>query len=154
MKKLFILILSIVFVSCTKNIDNQIKDYIDCHCDFKNNKNCVIDLRKVLSINYDTMYLFDGYTMPESVPLIVENKTIELKGGYLYGNEKDKVIFSLNHKIVYETEWEHKSIYINENKVIEKNGIFDGDSITVSAMIYVSPIFKVIKSNNLYVLEN
>lgn len=154
MKKVIVLILVISFISCEQNIDNRINNYIDCNCDFTNNKDCIIDMREVLSIDYDAMYLFDGYDIPESVPLIVEGKEIELKGGYIYGSEKDKIIFLLNNKIIYEAGLEHNNIYIGDGKIIEKYGIFDGDSMIVSAMLYSSPFFKVTKDNNSYFLEN
>lgn len=152
MKKLIVLLLFTSLISCNQNADNRINNYILCNCDFTNNKECIIDMRKVLSIDYDTMYIFDGYDLKNSVPLIVEGKKIELTGNFIYGDEKDKIIFSSNNKIKYEMGWKHNNVYISDGKIIEKYGIFDGDSLIVSAMIYDSPIFKVKKGDNSYYL--
>jgi hypothetical protein len=152
---------STIVVGCTsKNFDTQLRDYISSHCDFSTTGTATIDLQNILSISYDTMYLFDGYSLPESVPVIAEGDTnITSKGGYLYGTEDDKVVFVKDKKIIENRRWRHKYVRINVSNKITKCGIFDGaivDSL-YEAQMYSSSIFKVARVPNYaeftYVLE-
>ena len=154
MKKIIALLSFFLLISCEKNLDNRIKAYIDSNCDFDNGKDCVIDLRKVLSIDYDTMYLFDGYEIEESIPIIVNDTIMELNGGLLHGSEEDEAVFVLNREIVYRIRWNHKYAWISEGKKVEKEGIFDGSLVSVCAEMYSSPIFKVTKDSIYYSLES
>jgi hypothetical protein len=152
---------SIILVGCTsKNFDTQLRDYINSYCDFRTTDTAIIDLQNILSISYDTMYLFDGYSLPESVSVIAEGDTnIVSNGGYIYGTEDDKVVFVKDKKIIESKRWHHKYVRINVSNKITKCGIFDGtisDSL-YEAQIYSSSIFNVIKIQNYdeftYILE-
>lgn len=144
MKKYLFLLLSVIFLGCTSNsFDAKLKDYIITYCDFSNKDTCRIDLKNIFKVDYDTMYLFDGYSSPESIPLIIEGKSTKLTGKFIYGTEKDMIVLSRNKKIVHKTGWKHQFVSISYDRFVEKKGLFDGDSIVVSACIYVSSVFLV-----------
>ncbi|MDR1793098.1 MAG: hypothetical protein LBR36_06650 [Bacteroidales bacterium] len=157
---LFVLF-GILFVGCiNNNFDIKLYNYIQSNCNFVEKDTCLIDLRKIFQREYDTLYIFDGYEFAASVPLIAEDKQPSdiAHNGLLYSDEIDKVVLVKNHKIIYETKWQHQFFFICKENRIEKKGIFDGDSIIVSANFYSTPLFKVVKKHNvkerkIYILE-
>jgi hypothetical protein len=144
------MVLSVILYACTKrNVDVQIVNYVDTHCNFGAVDSCYIDLKEIFNLNYDEMYLFSGYDLSESVPFIVEGQPIILHGGYIYGTEMDMVVLARNHKIITKKKWKHNKVFLSKGVLIEKKGIFDGDSLIVTAHLYTSSIFRVIRNKDL-----
>ena len=140
------------FIGLFLNVDNDIYKYIERHCDFEKNETCVIDLKDVFDIDYDLMYIFDGYALSESVPIIAEGKKSTTdSGGFLYGTEIDHVVLVKNNKIILEKQWDHNFAYIQEGKIVEGEGVFDGQPYTHEAELYTSTIFKVSRMKSAYV---
>ena len=140
------------FIGLFLNVDNDIYKYIKRHCDFEKNDTCVIDLKDVFNIDYDLMYIFDGYAFRESVPIIAEGKKSTTdSSSFLYDTEIDHVVLVKNNKIVLERQWDHNFAYIHEGKMVEGEGIFDGRPYTHEAELYTSTIFKVSRMQSSYV---
>lgn len=145
---LILCVFSILCFSCS-NTDEKIQSYIENHCDFKTSGSCFINIKYVLKVDFDTMYLFTGYPVPREVFSAV------LKMPYTKDKENsdgDKIILIKNRKIVYEDEWIHNKVIISGgiefSEITNNNVIFDGDKLPFSYVMYLNPIFNVEKINN------
>ena len=148
-KLITILTFMIVQFGCKeKDLDGQLYSYITSQCNFRMDT-CTIDLRNILHKDFDTLYIFGGYSSKESISLIVENKPMVISGNYEYisGNENDLVILSRNKRIVGKFSWNQNKVSILKGDLIERKGIFDGDTIEQYADIYYSSVFVVRKIN-------
>jgi hypothetical protein len=89
-----------LFTACTST-DKKIIKYVQSVC-INGEDTCRIDLRQVLNVDYDSMYLFGEYTPDSEISLAlrqeyVSNKTI--------ADSKDRIILLKNNKIVYEDDF-------------------------------------------------
>lgn len=105
-----------------------ISKYIEINYNLEENDTCSIDLRKVLNVDYDTMYLFSGWTTEKEI-----SKTINIP----YQNDKTlhdnkcRIILTKDGKIVYEDVFYPECVYFsfqhnptNERYKKESNPIF------------------------------
>ena len=152
----FIMLLTIfTFTGCT-DFDYKVEKYIVEHCDFEDYDTCFIDIKDIINIDFDTLFIFDGYSLPESVTVIAEGDTnIVSEGDFIYGSEIDKIVCVKNKKIIYQAKWQHKSIWLeSEGVLVEKDGIFDGKKgLIYEADMYLTSKFKIVRvkeEDNIY----
>lgn len=146
MRKIICILVAFTFLGCS-HTDDKLCKYIKSHCDFKNSDTCYIDLQKVLGIDYDTMYMFGEYTVVDVMRNIIgieeygskHPNAVSVKDSY------HKIILLKDHQIIYEDDFMYSRLDIKKGMIIEKKGIFDGDTITDRGYLYTSPIFRVIK---------
>lgn len=144
--------------SCT-HTPQKIETYVKKYCNFKANDTCFIDLRKILKLDYDTMYVFGSLTPLTGVRNIIgineygksKNPKIDLIG---YDSDMCRIILIKNGKVVYEDEYHYRNyrtrlLYENFH-IVKGQGIFDGNSIDVKGYICTNHIFKVTKHGNKY----
>jgi hypothetical protein len=108
-------------------------------------------LKKALTIDYDTMYIFREYTILSAMRDILGIKNYKYKSSpdaLLVEDSHYKIILLKNHEIVYDNDFEHHYTYIENGSIVEGKGIFDGNTITDYALLYTSPIFCVEKKLN------
>lgn len=166
MKKIFLIItISLVISilnSCT-HFPGKIEKYIKQHCDMEESDTCYIDFRKVLKIDYDTMYVFNSLIPLTGVQYILgindygkcKNPEITLIGK---DSEMCKIIFVKKNKVVFEDEYYYnhyntKLIY-QDFSIVNGQGIFDGNNVVVRGYICTDYIFKVIKTiDKCYLVE-
>jgi signal peptidase I len=128
MKKVFYLtILLLLFYSCQSGIDDKIKNYIDAYCVFDNcggwlvDKNihssyidtcgtCYIDLKKVLNIDYDKVYMFGEMTTAEDIERTIG---VPYDNNTFLSDSKYRIIFIKNNKIVYDDDFYQKNVHFN-----------------------------------------
>lgn len=100
----------ILLVSCTSflcacsQIDRKIIKYAQTVC--SQNDTCRIDLREVLKVDYDCMYLFGEFTQPDEISSIMgiiykRNKTIT--------DSKHRVILLKDNTVVYEDDYHSRN---------------------------------------------
>ena len=138
-------ILFYLFVGC-KHDNTSLKTYIDRHCDFKRNET-IINLKDVFHVDYDTMYIFDSYSLQHDIEAILgmkyQNSTF-YNSGYIVNEYKRKIILLKKHEIVYDSNFDIKDIDFAEN-TIERKGIFDNDTVLCYATLFTTALFKVTK---------
>lgn len=145
--KIFPIFLILFMISCN-DPNNEIYDYIEESGKFDGSDSCNIDLQKIFHIKFDTLYVFDGYSLSGAVPAIVNNEHNVISDGYIYGTEDERMIFIKNNKIVKDIRRKTSAqISFGSGIKIIKGGIFDAeysDSLYM-AKLYPTPILKVKK---------
>jgi hypothetical protein len=114
-------------------------------------------MRKVLKVDYDTMFVFNSLIPLTGVRNILgidnyekcKNPEITLIG---WNSEMCRIILIKNHKVVYEDEYQYRdyNTYLDydEFTIVKGQGIFDGGAINVEGYMYTEHIFKITKTNN------
>jgi hypothetical protein len=143
---LILVLVSTLLVNCVR-FEDKINLQIKKQCDFSKNDTCIIDFKDVISEDFDTIFIFDGYALPEAPSVIAEsNPNIKSNGGAIYGTEDDKIVFVKNKKIIHEERLKHESIYFEKGIKVQKEGIFDGNMGPLyEAEMYATSRFEVVK---------
>ncbi|MFV0599031.1 MAG: hypothetical protein ACK5M0_04815 [Bacteroidales bacterium] len=159
---LFLFVLGIFILNSCTHTPAKIEKYINKHCDFSKTDTCFIDLRKAL-VDYDTMYVFDEFTVVTGVRDIIGITDYPAKENEFvgYDSEMCRIILVKNHKVVYEDEyhyWDYNtSLDFWEFSVVKGQGIFDKTIVEESGYRCINYIFKVTRSAETdeikYVLE-
>lgn len=91
----------ISFISCTKDINIEIIDYIENNCNFDDQKENIIDIKKIFNLEWDTMYIFPSWTMTDDI-----SNSLKLKYDKDYvKDDTRRVIFIKNRKIIKEEDY-------------------------------------------------
>jgi hypothetical protein len=92
----------ICFFSCRKGLHDEIVNYIKNNCTINNqNDRCIIDIREISDIDWDTMYIFPSWSMPENI-----SSSLGLKYDRDYVKDDTKrMIFIKNDEIVREEDY-------------------------------------------------
>lgn len=157
---IIILLIAIICVGCT-HTPQKIEKYISRHCDINANDSCIIDLRKALDVDYDTMYFFDSFTIETVVHNIVG---IEDYRNYKddmrrvgYDSEMCRIVLVKDRKVVYEDEyhyWDYNTeILYSDFDTIEGIGSFDGKPFKDFGYISTQHFFKVINKDSYYYVK-
>jgi hypothetical protein len=118
-------------------------------------------LKKALTIDYDTMYIFHAYTILSAMQDILGIKNYKYTSSpdaLVVEDDHYKIVLLKNHEIVYDDDFKYHHTHITNGSIVEGKGIFDGSLITDYALLYTSPIFCVEKKLNdngepFYILE-
>jgi hypothetical protein len=127
MKKIIsIIILLFLLYSCNTNIDEKVKKYIETNCLFNDCDDwlidgitnsyvdtcgkCNIDLKKILNIDYDKVYMFGEGTRANEISKVIG---IQYKNNTFLPDSKYRMIFIKNNKIVYENDFYQGKIEFN-----------------------------------------
>jgi hypothetical protein len=100
LKYISLLIFVLHFFACNQT-DKRIIRYVKSACT-NDNDTCRIDLRQVLNVDYDCMYLFGEYTQPDEISSVM---------GIAYSSNKSiadshkRIILVKNNQIVYEGDF-------------------------------------------------
>jgi hypothetical protein len=145
-------LLLILFMCGCVHTDEKINKYIQTHCSFEVGDTCYIDLRKVFKVDYDTMYLFNDFTILDAIQNCLGSKSFEPKRPFkIMAIEYNvySVVLMKNGKIVYN---DYKKYYgsstIEYGTPICIQGEFDGNIIIDTAYLYSSSVFKVVRQRN------
>lgn len=100
LKIIFLLVSVSLFFACD-HTDKKIIKYVQSVCP-NDSDTCRIDLRQVLKVDYDCMYLFCEFTQPNEISSIMgisynSNKTI--------ADSEFRIILIKKNKIVYEDDY-------------------------------------------------
>lgn len=161
----YILAVCLLLCSCRKNTDEILNAYIERKCDFNGIDTCYIDLKDALRVDYDTMYVFGEYTQLQGIRLIVgienyNNENFLLPKGFVVEDSHRKIILIKDRKIVYDNDFKYP--YFDDGVIVKKNGTFDGELYTHTAIMYVSSKFLVVRkedsqnqiTKHFYILRN
>lgn len=143
----------ILFITGCHTVDNSIEYYIDHYCDFSKNDTCYIDIRKVLNVDYDSMYIFYWSTTSQGVRNITgveeygDYKNPD-KGSFVCSDDY-RILLIKNGKIVYNRLCysSTKKIHINMESfiLVKGDGYFDGKVVDDQGYFAPNPIFMVVK---------
>lgn len=142
------LISCLLLSGCRNNTDELINKYIEHNCAFNGKDTCYIDLKDVLNVDYDTMYVFGEYTQLQGIRLIIgvqdyNDENILLPKGFVVEDSHKKIILIKNGNIVYDNDFKYP--YFDDGIIITKNGTFDGELFTHNAIMYTSSKFIVLR---------
>ena len=124
-----------LFFACN-HTDKKIIKYVKSVCP-SGSDTCRIDLRKVLNVDYDCMYLFCEFTQPDEISSIMgiaysSNKTIT--------DSKYRIILLKNNQIVYEDDF-----YIRYMDFVRITERVDTIRKNVNYLVHYSPYYLVSK---------
>ena len=132
---IYIIFVFLVF-GCTNSTDKKIIHYIQ---NLECIDTCCIDLRNVLNVDYDIMYLFGEFTLDDEISSIIG---IEYQENKVITDSKYRIILVKNNKIVYEDDFYQKNI----NFITITN---ERDAVNCSSLFYLvhySPFYLVTKN--------
>lgn len=116
MKKIaFITGLSIVVLfSCNGNIKGRLIEKIEHTCD-KSNPNCEIAMKDVTKFEWQRMYVFGSFIMPDSI-----SRAIKLRyDGEVVPDDCTRILFTSDKSVVYEEDLKNNDrssvLYFNED---------------------------------------
>lgn len=90
------------FLGCKPDTNTLITKYIEKNCSFTvQNDSCVIDIRNVFNIEWDTMYIFPSWSMEEDISSALG---IHYQGSYVKDDTK-RIIFVKDKKVVSEDDY-------------------------------------------------
>ena len=143
----------ILFLTGCHTADNSIECYIDRYCDFSKNDTCYIDMRKVLNVDYDSMYIFYWNTTTQGVRDITgveeygDYKNLD-KGSFICSDEY-RMLLIKKGKIVYNrlgySSTRKGHINMDSFILVKGDGYFDGKVIDDQGYFAPNPIFMVLK---------
>ena len=159
---IYILVIgTILLCGCTCHFPEKVERYISKHNILNDQGKGELDLREVLDIDYDTMYVFCSFTPLNGVQNIIGIKD--------YGDSEDpytaliasdsgmcRIIFIKNNSVVYEDDYYkyRLSLQFETFRKIKGNGIFDGQSISVYGYISTKHHFTVSRgSDDEYIMK-
>ncbi len=150
-------IMMVVFCSCSKKADTNINRYIRWHCHFRGNEACTIDLREAFGIDYDTMFLFHEFTVPNAMKNCLNDTTFEPVTPFsplAIEYNCHFLVLKKDNKIVLNAYKDNYGPRLEGGIPTDIQGIWDNQLITDKAMVFASPLFKVTKDYGEYTLEN
>lgn len=138
--KFILFIICVGLLGACNHIDRKIIKYVQTSC--PNNDTCHIDLREVLKVDYDCMYLFGEFTQPDEISSIMgipyeSNKTIT--------DSKYRVILLKDSNVVYEDEFHSHTMYFY--RITDR---IDTTHIKTFYLVHYSPYYLVIKEKDDY----
>ena len=139
-----------LFFGCTNSTNKKITRYLR---DFECMDTCRVDLRQVLNVDYDKMYLFGESILDDDISSIIGQKYrySPFFKNYIIPDSKYRIILLKDNKIVYEDDFYQRGIIFteitNERDTINFANIF--------YLVHHSPFYLVTKSHgkNFYELE-
>lgn len=162
MKMHFLFVLVIFIINGCTHTPTKIEKYINRHCDFSKSDTCYIDLRKAL-VNYDTMYVFDGFTVITGIRNIIGIKNYPAKENELvgYDSEMCRIILIKNNNIVYEDEyhyWDYNtSLHFQSFPIVKGQSVFNnkiGEEYGYRCTSYIFKVTRIDKTDKVeYILE-
>ena len=165
-KSIFIFVFTIVFTSicsCSSHFPDKIEGYVLKHNILNDRGFGELDLREVLGVDYDTMYVFHSLIPLNGVQNIIGIKTYgDAEDPYtaLIGSDSEmcRIIFIKNNRVVYEDDYyyyEYKlDLQFETFRKISGYGIFDGSPIAVHGYICTKHHFTVRRvSDDKYIME-
>lgn len=129
--------------SCSNCSEKSIAKYIERTCDFSSDTMCIIDLRQALNMDFDSIYLFNGYDAPEYVDIFIKGKSKKLSSSFIYGNEDELMVFVKNKEVIKNCRLSHKELHFIKLNEVNKKAIFDNDTLTIYAKMYPKYTFSV-----------
>ena len=149
--------------SCTNHFPEKVERYISKHNILNDQGKGELDLREVLDIDYDTMYVFYSLTPLNGIQNIIGIKTYgDAEDPYtaLIGSDSEMciVIFIKNNKVVYEDEYyySHYKLQVLFETFYKVNGcgVFDGNPAPVQGYMCTKHHFTVSRvSDNEYTMR-
>ena len=165
-KSIFIFVFTIVFTSicsCSSHFPDKIEGYVLKHNILNDRGFGELDLREVLGMDYDTMYVFHSLIPLNGVQNIIGIKTYgDAEDPYtaLIGSDSEMciVIFIKNNKVVYEDEYyySHYKLQVLFETFCKVNGcgVFDGNPAPVQGYMCTKHHFTVSRvSDNEYTMR-
>ena len=134
----------ILFIICTSlllscnNIDRKVIKYVQSTC--PQSDTCVLDLREVLDVDYDCMYIFGEFTQPDKISSIMG---IPYKSNKIITDSKYRVILLKDNNVVYEDEFHSRTMYFAE--ITDR---LDTTHTNEYYLVHYSPYYHVIKDKN------
>ena len=154
-KSISIFVFTIVFTSicsCSSHFPDKIEGYVLKHNILNDRGFGELDLREVLGVDYDTMYVFHSLIPLNGVQNIIGIKTYgDAEDPYtaLIGSDSEmcRIIFIKNKRVVYEDDYYYYEYKLNLEfetfRRISGYGIFDGSPIAVYGYICTKHHFTV-----------
>ena len=154
-KSISIFVFTMVFTSicsCSSHFPDKIEGYVLKHNILNDRGFGELDLREVLGVDYDTMYVFHSLIPLNGVQNIIGIKTYgDAEDPYtaLIGSDSEmcRIIFIKNKRVVYEDYYYYYEYKLNLEfetfRRISGYGIFDGSPITVYGYICTKHHFTV-----------
>lgn len=122
-KYLIIFLLSLVLCSCLDNrkFYKEIKSYYNSNCKNLRNKNCYVNIKDIIKIDWDSVYFIKG---APSNNHIMSLKNIDSQ--LLLDPVFDKIIFVKNNNVLYQEEiYPQGNNFFDFSKKSENTLIFD-----------------------------
>lgn len=154
-KSISIFVFTMVFTSicsCSSHFPDKIEGYVLKHNILNDRGFGELDLREVLGVDYDTMYVFHSLIPLNGVQNIIGIKTYgDAEDPYtaLIGSDSEMciVIFIKNNKVVYEDEYyySHYKLQVLFETFYKVNGcgVFDGNPAPVQGYMCTKHHFTV-----------
>ncbi|MCL2802100.1 MAG: hypothetical protein FWD28_10115 [Treponema sp.] len=112
-----IILLSICFFVGCSNTESKLDRYIKLNCNFKKSDVCYIDIKEVLNVDFDEMYIFYRTVTKDEISEVIgipySNKKIKddiFDYDLFYYDNKYWIILLKNKKIVYEDEFSQSKL--------------------------------------------
>ena len=161
---IFVFTIGVALVcSCTDHFPEKVERYISKHNILNDQGKGELDLREVLDIDYDTIYVFYSLTPLNGIQNIIGIKTYgDAEDPYtaLIGSDSEmcRVILIKNNKVVYEDEYyySHYKLQVLFETFYEVNGcgIFDGNLAPVHGYMCTKHHFTVSRvSDDKYMMK-
>ncbi|EKY02100.1 hypothetical protein HMPREF9151_00845 [Hoylesella saccharolytica F0055] len=161
---IFIFAIGFTFIcSCSSHFPDKIERYVLKHNILNGKGFGEVDLREVLRVDYDTMYVFHSLLPLNGVQNIIGIKTYgDAEDPYtaLIGSDSEmcRVIFIKNNKVVYEDEYYYLhyklQVLFETFYEVSKCGIFDGTIGPVNGYMCTKHHFTVSRvSDDEYVMK-
>ena len=161
---IFVFTIGVALVcSCTDHFPEKVEWYISKHKILNDQGKGELDLREVLDIDYDTMYVFYSLTPLNGIQNIIGIKTYgDAEDPYtaLIGSDSEmcRIIFIKNKRVVYEDDYYYYEYKLNLEfetfRRISGYGIFDGSPIAVYGYICTKHHFTVSRvSDDVYTMR-
>lgn len=141
-----------IIVACAKNRRSDIIGFAERKLSLEKTDSCIIDLREVFNVEFDTMYVFDEYTQLEGIRLIIGKPTfvdrnIVMPTEILVEDGHQKVILLHNNSVVFNEDL--IATFKDSAVIVAKKGSFDGEPFLHKGRMYASPFFKVERMGSL-----
>ena len=129
-----------MFTACNST-DKKIIKYVQSLCT-NGEDSCRIDLRQVLNIDYDRMYLFCEYTPAKEISLAIGQKYMSNK---TIAASEDRIILLKNNKIVYEDDFRNRFL-----EFIPITESLESANKNWTYLVHYSPYYLVTKKTDSY----
>lgn len=147
LKIILLLMFAVLFFSCN-HTDKSIIRYVKSVCP-NISDTCKIDLRKVLKVDYDCMYLFGEFTPSDEISSVMG---ISYNSKKTIADSEKRIILLKNSQIVYEDDFSTHFVVFEE--ITER---FDTIHKNTYYLVHYSPYYLVCKdfdkNANYYLIE-
>ena len=145
-----LIIMVLFLIGCSYKRDVILKNYIINNCDFSTDKICVVNFCDIYNIQFDTAYLFDGYSFSECEDIFIHGKVSTLSGGFLLGDEDKLLVLTKGGEIVKRIRIPNQFFSFDLSQTLSQNVIFDDDTLLIYAKMYPKSIFSIEQKNDGY----